>query len=196
MKNNWILVAYYTFNYKKVFEKYLSSSLKQLKNNYYIKEIKKDDGWKINTNYKPIFISNCLKKFKNKDIVYLDVDATINCHPILFDKLPKEYDIAIHYLNWGVHYGYQHNKKELLSGTIYFRNNDIINNYIIPKWIKNIDHYYWEQKSLDYALKTNVNIYELPRNYCYINSTPKGLPAIQIINPIITHFQAGRKNKK
>jgi len=199
MKNNWILISYYTENYEQIAQNYLLKSLKNFSIPYHILKTHDRYTWKKNTDYKPFFISECLQKFK-EDLVLIDTDATINNYPILFDNIPYQYDLGIHYLNWELHYGRpsDKNRKEMLSGTIYLRNNSKIRQ-LVQKWIENTKKYSPEQKALAYAIKKmpNLQIYELPREYCYIYTTPNGhAPAIELEHPIITHYQASRINRK
>ena len=200
MKNNYTIISYYTPDYKSIYEKYLKSSLENLPIKYAILPIFHLNTWKETTKYKPIFILNCLNKL-NTDVVYCDVDATINKYPILFDNIPIEYDLGVHYLDWMLQFGNK-NKKELLTGTLYFRNNDKIR-LLIHEWIdisKQMGRD--DQKPLDIALKNlpNIKIFELPREYCYITSNPiiinKGKPKVILENPIISHYQASRGLRK
>ena len=200
MKNNYTIISCYTPNYKSIYEKYLKPSLENLPIKNLVLPIPKMNSWKEATKYKPIFILDCLNKLQT-DVVFTDVDSTINKYPILFDNVPQNYDIAIHYLDWMVQFGHK-NKKELLTGTLYLRNNDKIR-LLIHKWIdisKQIGRD--DQKGLDNALKQlpDIKVFELPREYCYISSNPikinKGKPKIILDNPIITHYQASRLNKK
>lgn len=199
MKNNYIIVSYYTPNYKEIAKKYLLNSLKNFPTlEKHIVEINLNStNWYNNTNYKPMFILECLKLF-DKDLVFTDADSTINSYPYLFEKIPKKYDIGLHYLEWKKQYG-NINKKELLSGTLYLRNNIKIKN-IVEEWRDNVGYGgRVEQKILEQVLQNNedIEIFDLPREYCYIETTPKGKPFTIINNPVISHFQASRnlKNK-
>lgn len=70
---------------------------------------------------------------------------------------------------------------------------------MIHEWIDSLKQTgSWEQKGLELALKkmTNIKVFKLPREYCYISTTPKGKPFKTLKNPIITHYQMSRKLKK
>lgn len=195
--NNWIIVSYYTKNYTDIAYKYLIPSVKKLNLPHYITEIPNLNNWKEATDYKPIFINNCLTLHKS-DLVFIDCDATVNEYPELFDRLNESagIHIAYHYLSWETHYGRPKDKDrfEFASGTLYFRNNEKIKQLII-EWIKNTKIYSPEQKALEIAIKysKNLHTFDLPRSYSYINSTPRGEPATKLDNPIITHYQASRE---
>ena len=202
MKNQWILCAYYTSNYKSVYEKYLEPSLVKLNLPSYIEIVEEFGSWKVNTDYKPLFVLNCLNSM-GCDIVLTDVDSRINKYPILFDKIPEQYDIAAHTFRWDLHYGRPSDKgkTELLSGTLYLRNNDKVKR-LVKKWIELIPDYNWEQNALQEAIKQmpDINVLNLPRKYCYISTTPRGInggvPAVVVKDPVISHFQESRKQKR
>jgi len=193
------IISYFTPNYREIAGKYLISSVDKFKLDNYIIEVPSLGSWKNNTNYKPIFIKECLEKFK-ENLVWIDCDATINSYPIYFDQLDNSStDFAYHLLSWELHYGrpQDKNKFQFASGTLYFRNNEKINQ-LINKWIEYSKNIYPDQKSLENALSTfsNLNTMIFPREYCYITSTPKGeSPSVILENPIISHFQQSRSNR-
>jgi hypothetical protein len=194
-------ISYYTKSYSGVMNNYLLPSLIQWELPYYVEEVKDLGSWKNNTDFKPHFILQCLNKF-NDDVVFTDADSIINKFPILFWTIQKEgYDLAYHLLKWNEHYP-QHknsNKTEVLSGTLFLKNNEKIRQ-LINKWIELSNTSGWEQVALGKAIKLipDLKIYLLPRDYCYICSTPRGEP----LNPlhkgqiVIEHFQYGREFKR
>ena len=191
------IISYYTPNYKDVAEKYLLPSVKRLNLSYYIPEISSKGDWVANTDYKPFFILDCLLQHK-EDLVWIDCDATINIFPDLFNNIPKQFDIAIHFLEWRLHYSWHKdsNVKELASGTIFFRNNEY-SKIICQKWIDNSKHIKPDQKALEQTIKeTNVSYYNLPREYCYITHHPNGQTSYVLIeNPTISHHQVSREKR-
>lgn len=194
-ENNWILISYYTPNYKEIAEKYLLSSLKNFGFPHYVEEVENQGNWKKNTDFKPHFVKKCLDKFPN-NLIITDADSTINSYPSLFDELNNsDYDLGVHYLDYFLHYGRPSDKRRshLASGTIYFKNNAIIR-LLVDKWIKYLFNFAWEQQALEKASKEilTLKIFQLPREYCYIVSTPRGNPTIPLENPIISHYQASR----
>ena len=121
-----IFISYYTSGaYKKVMEDNLLPTLEEFHLPYYIEEVKGIKNWHDGTDYKATFILECLKKFKD-DVVFIDADAQIVDLPSLFYEIPKKYDIAVHYLDWGGFWrgteGSHH--YELCSGTMLFRYNE------------------------------------------------------------------------
>ena len=198
--NNYLIVSFYTTNYKKIAEKFLLKSLKQQILPHYIKEVPEQGSWKKNTDFKAVFINQCLNQF-SQNLVFIDADATINSDPILFKELSnnKDIDFGYHNLSWETHYGRPNDKGrfEFLSGTLYFANNDKIKTMVL-EWIRNTQIYAPEQKALKQAIKSSpdLNIFELPREYCYINSKPRGEVSQPLSKPIISHFQASRTEKR
>ncbi|MFH0806002.1 MAG: hypothetical protein V1901_03955 [Patescibacteria group bacterium] len=197
----WKIISYYTENYKSIYEKYLKSSLDILGLIYYVSELPNFKSWKAATDFKPVFIQQCLGMFI-EDLIWIDCDAKINFYPSLFDNIGKEYDLGVHYFDPRLFYNYSINPPHVASGTVFIRNTlKIIP--LIEDWIKNTSTVKWEQMALEKAIINNPNIkvLNLPRIYCYITSQPSGdLPKVIEESPCVSHFQASRimrnKNEK
>jgi len=181
---NYIVVAYYTK--KTLYEsmsKILVKSLERFKIPYYIEGIDSLGDWFKNTGYKPIFIKTMLKKFPDKNIVYVDCDAEFLEYPKLFEDL--DCNIAVHLLNRTSFRKYCKGT-EILSGTIFLKNNDEVYN-LVEKWeqecLKNPT--VWDQKSLENIL--GDSFYNLPVEYCKIFDMNE-----KVKNPVIVHYQASR----
>jgi len=187
--------------YKRIYDEYLSSSCKKLKLDTNVLETPNYHNWYRNVAEKPRVISEMLDLFlEDKELlVFLDADATIEQYPKLFEEIPKEYDIGFHTLDWNLWYGYEDSppKTELLSGTMFFKNNRKVKS-LCAEWYKRASStQIWEQKVLqeiigDYDLK----IYELPLDYCYIISRPGNKPPLVKLDPVILHHQVSRDLKK
>ena len=192
--NKFTIISYYTSKYKSIYEAYLKPSITKLSLNCIIEASQDFGSWKKNTDYKPIFIKQCLKMCSD-NLVFIDVDAVVNQYPVLFESISNAYDIGLHFLDWAEHYGRNNQVKELLSGTLYIQNNEHMFN-LVNTWIKELSHDILEQQALERALKMHpeINVFHLPREYCYITSLPNGeLPAKTLKNPIISHYQASRQ---
>jgi hypothetical protein len=180
--SSWIICAYFTDKYKDD-AKGLVSTLDDFKVSYYIQNVPDLGSWAANTHYKPTFIKTCLKKF-DKDIVYLDVDARLERHPELFDKL--DVDIAF----WRVpqvYGGY------ISNGTLFIRNCEETKDFC-EKWQEACSHVNGKLEQTKFeevlkgrSLKTSV----LPIQYCQIFDYPE-----QGENPVIKHYQASRQHKQ
>jgi len=117
----------------------------------------------------------------NDNLVYLDCDAVVRQYPVLFDTI--EEDFAVHYKGG----------KELLMGTMYFRNCPktklLIDNWIICE--DKIKEKLSAQTSIPEAIaESGVSVNILPAPYTLIFDSMKSQGP-----PVIEHFQASRKAK-
>ena len=202
--NNWKIGAFYSEKtpYKEMIEKYLKSSceLLSLEKKLIVTKTTNYGNWYSNVAEKPNTILKTFSFLKEKeDLVFLDADSRIESYPKIFDEIPEEYDIAFHTLDWNVWYGYNHTKpiKELLTGTMFLRQN--------KKVIELCKEWYevarktreWEQKVLQRVIKNHdLKIFDLPIEYCYMDSLPGDRKPIVKVKPIIKHFQMSRKYKR
>jgi len=194
-----IFVSYYTKNtpYEEVMKTHLLPTLEQYCLPHDIIEVPDLGNWSANTSYKATFLLDMLLKWK-QDIVFLDADATIEQMPVLFDEIPNEYDMAVHYLDWYLQWrGHPGNKKELLSGTMMMRYNDniitLLKEFIVTcKKHPNI----WEQRILQGVLRMNkhIKVYKLPAEYCVVIKFNGSIPKY-IKTPVIVHHQVSRQYK-
>lgn len=195
--NKWKIVSFYTPSYQRVAKKYLLPSLNRLQlDNYILADVQLDNWYKA-TSYKATFVKECLNKF-DTDIVWVDIDAIINVYPGLFDTIPEEFDIAVHYFDPQKFYTHiTPSKPHVASGTVYFRNNEKTKK-LVDEWIAIIPKYRLDQASLQFVIENNkeIKLYQLPHEYCYITSQPNGLPPKVILDaPVISHYQASRRYK-
>jgi len=185
---NFVVVAYYTKNtfYEDII-KVLENSLISLSIPYDIVGVENLGSWDKNTHYKPTFILSMLEKYNPKSVVYVDADAVFNKYPELFEKL--DCDIAIHCLDISK---YQKNRKikELLSGTIFFKNSPKAIN-ILTRWKDDCRNHpsVWDSKLLTTIVGDAY--FNLPPEYCTIFDTMS-----DVKDPVITHFQASRRVRK
>ena len=142
-------------------------------------------NWHENTSMKPEVILDMMYEFPDKDIVYIDADGVVQQYPELFETITE--DLAVHYLK----------DKELLSGTIFIRNNPKMQLFI-KCWInvQGNNPTLTDQQSLDltirkYARGQKVSLYRLPPTYTQIYDTMRDAG-----KPVIEHFQASRRFKQ
>jgi hypothetical protein len=186
----WLAVAYYTPS--TVYEecaKRLQASASKFAVPLEISLVPDQGNWYKNTQYKPVFLLEQLKKYKPNSLAYVDIDATFEAHPHLFYDLDKsDTEIAVHVLDHKKFY--RTSGKELLSGTIFLKNTENVHS-IIEKWIKECKK---DQKILDQTAFSSVLRYnkyvELPEEYCCIFDT-----MASVKNPVIKHWQASRTTK-
>lgn len=189
-----IYASFYTpGNYEKVINQYLIPSLIKFNLPCNIVKIEDKGNWLDNTAQKPVILLETLIKYK-EDVIFLDGDATIEQYPSLFDQIPHDYDLAVHYLDW---WKFWHNKENrnlfhLLSGTLMLRYNDKIL-HLVDNWIKECkkNRNIVEQKILGSLIEQNhdIKVYNLPIEYCAIINKDN---TRKILNPVIEHHQASR----
>lgn len=183
--------------YEEVADNHIISSAKNVGVDLYKVKVPSLHNWKANTSMKAQVIFSLLETL-NEDIVMVDADATFEQYPKLFEEIPQEYDMAVHYLDtekfWKRKLG--NSKKQLCSGTIMFRNS-LKNKQLLITWIEenkknpNI----LEQKNLENILKNyDIKIYDLPINYCAIINH-EGFVPLYITDIVIKHHQISRKSK-
>lgn len=196
------ICSYYTIDtpYQEVAHDYLMNSLRRMNNGIKsdVRGVPSLGSWQKNTSYKAQFVSTMLEHYTD-NIVFLDCDAEILRYPDLFDSIPEGYNFACHILDRNRWYGMkfdEHNSKELLSGTLFVRNNKE-SRIIIKEWelTCRLSPQIWEQQILGMVLKkNNIPIYELPISYCYIKTLPDGRePLVKCESPVITHNQVSRR---
>lgn len=184
MTKNFLVVGYYTPRYKEHASEFVESCLKNSVP-VYCEQIDDLGDWDKNTHYKPDFIKKCLSKFPLFNIIYVDVDARIEKYPELFNTL--DCDIAFYKGNvWG------DSRVEVLSGTIFFRNNKI-SHEILDNWSNNCNTHTreWDQVLLERSVPPETKVTILPIEYCAIFDSPR----IKNKEVVISHLQASRTLK-
>lgn len=190
-----IFVAYYTKNtpYENEAKK-LEASLKNLNLIYDIVGVNDLGGWQANTRFKANFLQQMLLKHKDKNLVYVDVDAVVHSIPILFKDY--KYDIGIRYQD------FRWKTNECLSGTIFLSNNEKVMR-LCKEWEKiNIreknNNSNLEQWNLGAAIdllkpSLQLSVINIPPEYTFIFDSMKKL--YPKVKPVIEHFQASRQNR-
>jgi hypothetical protein len=163
---------------------------------YPIKNLK---NWVKNTQQKGNVCLKALEEF-DCDIVWLDADAVVFQYPILFDELNKrnDFNICIH----------KHDPRwkkrptgEMLSGTIYFKNNNTTKD-MIKKWIdRNKEVVEWDQYTLQDVIENNKQFKTIQLPVEYVKIRPKSIENIFNMfksnkNLFIGHKQRSRKYKR
>ncbi len=189
INKSYIVIAYYTKNslYETKID-VLRRSMERLQIPYDIHAIESLGNWYKNTQIKPSIILQKLNEHTNKNIVYVDADAEFFSYPNLFDQIPEEYNVAAYELDH-TQFRRKNVGKELLSGTLFFRNNNA-SQMIIKQWIKycHVHSKIWDQAALKQAI--GDSFFKLPPQYCCIFDYMK-----DISNPVIKHYQASRQQK-
>lgn len=190
---SFVVVGYYTTG--TLYEQEAGRMIKSLRQHevpYYIEPIENLGDWYKNTQFKPKFLRQMLDKFKPKSIVYVDVDAEFLAYPALFDELDARPDVHVgaHLLDH-VKRGRPHAAFELLSGTLFFKNDDH-SRTIIDRWAEKCTDAgtLWDQIALSAVLR-GLPYYVLPEEYCTIFDYMS-----DVTDPVIRHYQASRRAKE
>lgn len=194
-----IFVSYCTSGvYERVMDDYLLPSINRWNLNHDIVTIKDMGSWNLNTGYKCKFIKDMLL-IHEEDICFLDADATIESYPELLFNIPKEYDIAIHLLDWQRFWRNKigDDQRELLSGTMVIKYSQKTLK-LLDEWIRQVEiqKSKKEQKILEEIVLNNskYRLYDLPASYCAIKKYDGSIPDY-IGNPVILHHQVSRVYK-
>ena len=185
---SFIIVGYYSGD--TIYEAkaaVLQKSLEKYRVPYYLQRIEDRGGWYANTCWKPTFLKEMLKKFPKHNIIYVDCDAEFFRFPKLFHSFKGNVGV---YLFDRSCYGKNAKGFEVLSGTIFLRNNEAVR-LMIERWefeCKN-NLNVWDQKSLQKVLGDNYE--KLPGEYCKILDRMEW-----ITEPVIVHYQASREVRK
>lgn len=199
--NKIVFATFYTEDtqYKEISEKYFKKSVEKYNLDYKILEYPNYKNWNRNVAQKPLAILDTLNSIpEDTCLVFLDADATIEQYPNLFFDLPQEVEIAYHVLRWDMWYNRpKDTTKELLTGTMFFRNNDRVKKLCKEWYDKAIKSSEWEQKVLQKIIDVN-DIYKrwLPIEYCFIKTLPGDRKPHIKTEPVILHHQVSRELKR
>lgn len=187
--HSWKIVSFYTkgTGYGD-YAKRLAKSLLPLNVPFEIHEVPNRRDWNKNCHYKAIFMKQMLLENPGTDLIWVDADAIFHQYPELFGQL--DCDFAAHFRIW------IHNPNELLSGTLFIANTDIMLN-IVEEWIvmNRKQPGNWDQKNLQRVIRSNrflIKVFNLPIEYCCIFDDQNR----KRIDPVIEHFQASRKLRR
>lgn len=163
--DNFIVCCFYTESYLS-HALNLKQSLDEFNLSYYFKKVEDAGYWEANTRIKPHFILECLKKFPNKNILYLDADAIVKKPLDYFNHITA--DVAF-YKTKGMP-GMSH---DYLASTMFF-SNTVNTIALVEQWIiEQIDgkRTQVDQDSLDVAmdkLSDGLNVEALNPGYIKI----------------------------
>ena len=186
----YIVVSYYTENTSYEIEaNKLIESLKKFNVEHDVVPVPNLGSWQKNTTFKATFLKQMLEKHQHKAIIWMDADSEMVEKPILFDYI--DCDVAVYFRT---HWPWKHSFEdgiELLSGTMYIRNNDCAKK-LLDMWIEQnqITARRIEQRNLQAVLHSwrlfGGTLGLLPQSYCKIFDAERDKIAIQ-------HNQASRR---
>jgi len=140
-------------------------------------------SWVANTQLKPRVLLAALDRWPDRELFYLDADATIERYPTELTK-PLDADIAVHFRNG----------KELLSGSIRLANTER-SRALLRAWIQRNEEKprAFDQRNLQEILEEGSwKVEQLPADHCAIFD---GMPEAGE-TPAVLHWQASRKFKR
>lgn len=178
------IIAYYTLDsiYREEVKR-LISSLNTFNLDYYIEGIPLLGDWKTCTDYKATFILRAISYLKTP-VIFIDADGEVIKYPELFECLNADVAAFINHIN------------NLLSGTVYFANNNKVKK-LIKYWIylNSKNDILFEQKMLQRAIQRSSDIIfeKLPIGYCQIHNYKI---QAEENKKYILHWQASRRTKK
>ena len=187
--------------YQNIYQNQLARSCEEYNLELEVMSTPNYHSWYRNVAEKPRVIMEMLDLLvsNNTALVFLDADCTITQYPYLFEEIPEEYDIAFHTLNWNEWYGYKNHSatRELLTGTMFFRKRKVVRELCREWYLQATQTMEWEQKVLEKVIKNHdVKIFNLPIEYCFMDSRPGNKPPLIKTDPVIVHHQASRKLKR
>lgn len=185
MNNDFIVVSFYTkgTGYQDHAAKFIESLIR-LNVPHRVEGINSLGNWYANTQFKALYIREMLEAYPIRPVVWIDCDAIIHSYPAMFKII--DCDLAAHYRSWRL------NPNELLTGTLFIANNDIMHK-VVDEWIEENakNPTTWDQKNLQKVTERHaLRIHKLPADYCKIFDQPMGAGS-----PVIEHFQASRQLK-
>ncbi|MEM9023252.1 MAG: hypothetical protein AAGB22_05905 [Bacteroidota bacterium] len=160
----------------------LIQSVRQWGLKHHIRPFAHQGSWEKNCQHKAVFLRETLDRYSD-NVVWLDADARIVDTPALFNTL--EADFAFHYLAL---------RNEVLSGTLFLRNNARVR-ALVDHWIRvNHTNRAWDQRNLQQILPKHpdLRVEHLPADYCKVFD----LEAQVAANPVIVHYQASRRFRR
>jgi len=187
-----IIISGYTLNTDYEQEvKDLENDLKRFNLPYKLYGYASRGDWTKNTMVKAELVKKALKEYPGEDIIWLDADAVILREPTFFHDLKnKEFDICCYYLKT------RYNPNELLSGTIVFRNNEIVKS-LVNDWVNDNSQVNWDQKILqkyvDGKYASKLKKLNLPEEYIKIR--PRNISDARKLNCVIGHKQLSREQR-
>ena len=184
MTEPFTIVGFYTDRYADNAREF-EASCKSVGAECYCKHVDDRGEWVLNASYKPTFLLECLDTLKT-NIVYCDVDARI-------EKFPHLFGITQHDLMFYKGRVWKHSGDEVLSGTMFLRNNEIVKKFV-SEWsmLCNNNNREWDQKLVEKAIPKGINIGYLPVEYCAIFDSPM----IVGKDIVVRHLQASRQMRQ
>ncbi len=184
-----LYTSFYTPNYEEIAQS-LIMSLERFRLPHEVLPVEDKGGFHANVRFKPRFILQQMEEHTDrKYICWIDADAVVVRFPAAFYRLYA--DLAVHWRD-GV---------ELLSGTMLWRNTPRTREFM-RDWAETCENELNpeltcpEQQILqDMIPKTNLQVFNLPSEYCKIVDLVELNDLGREVDPVIIQNQASRKTR-
>ena len=140
-------------------------------------------SWQLNTQYKAEFIATMMKKYPDRNILWLDVDSSIHQYPEVFDN--AEFDLGVHRIDWAKYTHGRRKDHQLANAVIYLKNVEVVREFV-RAWVnrnKELPDRIEMQTMADVLAKWEgkLNYHNIPASYCQIYDlmATEGYPVIE-----------------
>lgn len=180
----YIVCAFYTDGYAREIES-LKASLLEHGIPHELRRFESRGVWEANTRIKPEFLLDCLLKFPDKDVVYIDADAVVRAPLSLFENFDA--DLGVFVAPPGNSFSHPY-----LTGTLYLRNSPEVRAFV-ESWIQAQSNMVLgvDQDSFTTAMKQHPELRVHPLPAAYVKIYDRGDET-----PVIEHFQSSRQRVK
>jgi len=189
-RSDIVFVNFFTKNYRARAAK-LVKSLNKFALTHDVVEMEQEGSFEEIVSRKPEFIGMMMDAHpKAKAIVWLDADAVLVKEPKLFWEL-HGIDLACHFRE-GV---------ELVASDMYWANTTKVKHQLTAWHMamtkgEGVGLLCPEQQVLsNHLVDWNVNTYQLPSEYCFIEDLPEKNDAGRIVDPVVVQYQASRTER-
>lgn len=163
----------------------LRASLERTGTPYFLKRYPSRGYWEANTRIKPEFLLDCLRRFPDRDVVYLDADCVARAPLELFFRFGADLGVFVAPDSAKLSHRY-------LTGTLYLRNTPAVHAFVTD-WIAAQDGMVLgvDQDSFTRAVERHPELTIDPLPESYVKIYDRGTET-----PVIEHFQASRRRVK
>ena len=184
---SYVACAFYTPNYLPQLLS-LKASLEAHGINHYFKLYERAATWEATTRIKAAFVQHCLKKFPDRDVLYVDADAIVRKKPEFLDTVKTDLSLLFHPVK-----ARRHPMMRVSLGTFFVRNTPGGRQFA-DLWASQESNAKLMTCDDDMIIAvfdklTGVSITVLPATYYKVFDQPGE-------DPVFEHFQASRGEVK
>jgi hypothetical protein len=184
---SYVACAFYTPNYLPVVLS-LKASLDKFGINYFLKCVERKTTWEATTRLKPVFVAECLRRFPDRDILYLDADAVVRQPLDFIATIKSDVGMLFHPNKYAGRLVLR-----ISAGTVFVRNT--------PGGRKFADAWKAQEAKAGVATVDEDMIYQAWPELEGVSITVMPLPYYKVFDSpgggaVIEHFQASRSQTK